>query len=1077
MPNYRIVVEIDPKRARSGRREVSNELTAIERQADRVKGALTRAFAFAGITVGIGGLVALADQYTNLQNRLRNVTTGTEQLAAVTSELLDISNRTRSSYTATAELYTRTALATKEMGLSARDTLKFTESLNQAVILSGASATEAEAGLIQLSQGLASGALRGDELRSVLEQLPAVADVIAKSLGVTRGELRKMGADGKITADTIITAFQQAEGELNDKFAKTVPTIGQSFTVLKNNVIALWGEFVTTSGTVEVLSGLILGLANNLENIIPLIVAAGGAFAAWRAAAIVSAVLGPMIALEKALGATSVAAALFSIAMKGVQGAINSVTVAIAANPIGAIAVALTTVIALLYTFSDDIKVSADGLVTLGDVAAATWDLILEGIQGVTDFLRSAWETAVGAVNAVLSALGTSFTEVMGAIVDFAKAAINAYIGFWVLAGRTIQLIWNNFPGFMDAIFTAVVNLGAAAAEKLLNAWQVPLRLIAGGLGIINDDAGKALSGFLDNFNVTIPRAKASAAGQQFAQDFQQAASTSLSTDYIGDAWGKIMDRARERALAREAANDNGAGLDERGPRTAPIGGEEDAQKKKGKATKDATDELERQRKVLEDWARDTEQEIALLGMSNRERERAEEIYRLENDLKRKLTETERGLVEARLDELQAARDAKQLRDTVEDLERENDILSTNVNEREARAEVLRLEARLGRELNDVERDQITTLVEQNEALREANKVYEELNKRRDEAIKQLEAIRRLRATVSVGDETGQPAISELDARNARNGIGLVQDLRGLDSDLGGEFKHQAELDSIQQLEDERLKIVQDALEARLISEQEAADRRVAIEEDTQRRLGELRAAERSAELQAGQALAEGLADIAKGLVGEQSKVYKALFIASKAFAIADSIVKIQQGIANALSLPFPANLAAVASVAAQAASIISNIQAVTLQFAEGGLVRGPGTGTSDSIPARLSDGEYVVNAKATQKHLGLLEQLNDGKDPFLRYASGGIVSNDNERVRYEPQKVAVNAPQPVPQPGPNQGQSGQPAAAPAPIIKVINVTDPKESLAALGTSEGEQVIMNIIERNPATVRRVLGAA
>lgn len=1059
MPNYRIVVEIDPRKARTGRRAVEGELSAIERQANGVRTALTRAFAFAGITVGIGGLVQLADQYTNVQNRLRTVTDGTAELGAVTKELMTIANNTRSSFASTAELYTRTALAARELGLSQRDTLQFTESLNQAVILSGASAQEAQAGLIQLSQGLSSGTLRGDELRSVLEQLPAVADVIAKQLGVTRGELRKMGEDGEITADKVITAFANAREELDERFGETVPTIGQAFEVLKNNIIGLTGEFLTNSGAVQALSQAILFLAENLDNVIPLITAAGVAFGAWRAFAAVSAVLGPMIALEKALGATSAAAALYSIAIKGATGAMNGFTAAIAANPLGALAVAITAIVALLYTFADDIKVSSDGLVTLGDVAAATFDLIMESIQGVTDFLVSAWDTAVGAVNSVLSALGTSFTQVMSAILDFAKAAINAYIGLWVLAGRTIQLAWNNFPGFMDTIFTAVVNFGAAAAEALLNVWQTPLRLIAAGLGELNEEAGARLSGLLDNFNVSIPRRQSSAAGQQFAQDFTAAATDAFSTDYIGDAWGRIMERARERALARAAANDN-VDLDQAGVRTAPLGEDEDEKKKKAKRERERRD-------VLAEWIRDTEQEIALLGMTNRERERAQEIYRLENELKRQLTQTERQLVDAMLDELQAARDAKVIRDYVEDLELENKLLADLAPGHRARAEVLRMERDLGRELTPIERQRIIDLNEENEALDEQRNIYERLNQRREDAIRQLEAIARLRAAGS---------ISEADARLATGEIGLNQDLNSLDKDLGGQFGMSAELDNVQRLEDERLRIVQDALAARLITEQEAADRRVAIEEDTQRRIRDLQVAQQSAAIQAAQATTESLAEIAKGLVGEQSKVYKALFVASKAFAIADSIIKIQQGIANALSLPFPANMAAVAAVAAQAASIISNIQAITLQFADGGLVRGPGTSTSDSIPARLSDGEYVVNARATKQHLGLLETINSGRDPFLRYAAGGLVSNDNETMTKPTQKVAEAAAGTPMASGSGQSPSSKPEKPVQPIIRIVNVTDPKEALSALRTAEGEQEIINIIERNAGTARRILGA-
>ena len=229
MTDFRINVVVRSK----GVNVVGKELDDLDKKSDRLGNTIRNAFAFIGGALLIRELIELSDTYTNLQNRLRLVTDGTEELEAVTAELLATSNDTRVSFASTAELYARTAIATKELGRTQEETLQFTKSLNQAVILSGASAQEAQAGLIQLSQGLSSGALRGDELRSVLEQLPLVADVIARQMGVTRGELRELGKEGEITAEVILDAFKAARGELEDKFAKTVPTIGQAFTVLK----------------------------------------------------------------------------------------------------------------------------------------------------------------------------------------------------------------------------------------------------------------------------------------------------------------------------------------------------------------------------------------------------------------------------------------------------------------------------------------------------------------------------------------------------------------------------------------------------------------------------------------------------------------------------------------------------------------------------------------------------------------------------------------------------------------------------------------------------------------------------
>lgn len=291
--------------------------------------------------------VKLIDTYTNLQNRLKLVTKGTAELNTVTGKLFDISNETRSSYEATAEVYARTALATKELGLSQQETLDFTKSLNQAVILSGASAQEASAGLIQLSQGLASGTLRGDELRSVLEQLPAVADVIAKQLGVTRGELRKMGEEGKITAKDIITSFKSARQELENKFAKTVPTIGQAFIVLRNNIQEYIGTIDTALGLSQKLAqGLIL-LADNIDVLAKAIGLATAAFIAFKLAANAAAIA----SLTTIIVGNVVAFIQLAAQVRNVAGAIALLNATLLVNPFVLIATAITVTITAVVLF------------------------------------------------------------------------------------------------------------------------------------------------------------------------------------------------------------------------------------------------------------------------------------------------------------------------------------------------------------------------------------------------------------------------------------------------------------------------------------------------------------------------------------------------------------------------------------------------------------------------------------------------------------------------------------------------------------------------------------------------------
>lgn len=270
MAEFRIVVVVDATRAQRGSRQVEGQLERINRAAERTRRIIANAFAFAGFSGGIAGTIALADAFTVLQNRLRVVTDGTLQLTEVTDALFDVSRRTRSSFELTSRLYGRVALASRELGRSQAELLQFTEDLNLAVILSGSTTQEAAAGLIQFSQGLASGALRGDELRSVLEQLPVVADVIAAELGVTRGALRDLGAEGAITARVVLDAFEEASESLQERFAESVRTVSQSFTILRSSVVLTLGELNEATGAMTTLSNAIIFLADNMDTLVNL---------------------------------------------------------------------------------------------------------------------------------------------------------------------------------------------------------------------------------------------------------------------------------------------------------------------------------------------------------------------------------------------------------------------------------------------------------------------------------------------------------------------------------------------------------------------------------------------------------------------------------------------------------------------------------------------------------------------------------------------------------------------------------------------------------------------------------------
>jgi tape measure domain-containing protein len=243
-------------------------LTGLESKSNKVTKGLSTAFKTLAI-IGTGGLGIQAiqrygDILIDTKNRLGLVTDGTSELNYAMNDLFNISIATRSSFEATATVYSRVALATREMGKSAQDLNVFTTTLNQAMILSGTKAVEAGQALIQLSQGMASGALRGDELRSVLEQLPYVADLIADGLKVTRGELREMGRQGKITTDIVFDAITNGAVKVDAEFKKTKVSISQASNVFETSFLRSLDKLNKSIPIVESLASSLMVLADNV---------------------------------------------------------------------------------------------------------------------------------------------------------------------------------------------------------------------------------------------------------------------------------------------------------------------------------------------------------------------------------------------------------------------------------------------------------------------------------------------------------------------------------------------------------------------------------------------------------------------------------------------------------------------------------------------------------------------------------------------------------------------------------------------------------------------------------------------
>ncbi|MDN5622552.1 MAG: tape measure protein [Acinetobacter sp.] len=225
--------------------------------------------------VTVGAAISKMDAYTGMQNRLKLVTESQEQLNLAMSDTFSIAQKTRSSWENVIQVYQRFQDNAKTLNIDMAKTAELTETVSKAVAISGASTEGANAALVQFGQSLASGVFRGEEFNSVAEQAPGLLKAIATGLGVNIGQLRAMANDGKLTSDILVDALTKSKKSVDELFAKTDVTIGQSLQLLSNEVTKFTGEAGKASGVATTLASSIQILANNLDAIAGIAVVGG----------------------------------------------------------------------------------------------------------------------------------------------------------------------------------------------------------------------------------------------------------------------------------------------------------------------------------------------------------------------------------------------------------------------------------------------------------------------------------------------------------------------------------------------------------------------------------------------------------------------------------------------------------------------------------------------------------------------------------------------------------------------------------------------------------------------------------
>lgn len=302
-------VDMDTAGILRGRREIEAALAGLGGNLGRIESSVNRTersiasmertlSSLGSIAKGVIAALSIqqvanyADAWTDLNNKVSNSIRTGETQAEVMQRIFDISQATQSSLNGTATLYARLERGTRIYNTSAADLVRLTTIINQGFAVSGATAQEAENAIIQLSQGLAAGALRGEEYNSVAEQGSRLTNALADSLGVSIGQLRAMAAEGKLTTDVVVKGLLSQGEAIGSEFAKTTVSISKGLQVAGNNVTKFFGENSTVKSFAAGFRDSVISLSENLESLGTALIGAaaimGGRFAGALAMATVA---------------------------------------------------------------------------------------------------------------------------------------------------------------------------------------------------------------------------------------------------------------------------------------------------------------------------------------------------------------------------------------------------------------------------------------------------------------------------------------------------------------------------------------------------------------------------------------------------------------------------------------------------------------------------------------------------------------------------------------------------------------------------------------------------------------------
>lgn len=384
-----------------------------------------------GLLAGVSAvsLARMADEWSAIRGRVSLVVDGiNEQTRALTS-LYDIAQRTRQAYTGTAQLFQAVQRNAKELELDLDQTLKLTETIGNAMTIGGGSAQAQEAALIQLGQALGTGTLRGEELNSIMEQAPRLAQAIAEAFGVSVGKLKELGGAGKLTSKQLAAGLLKQVEKLSAEFERMPLTFSGSWVKITNALGRQVDKLNQNTKAAQAFYKVTSLIVDNLEEILVLAAKLGLAYLFTR--------------LSISMRALAAAGGVLAKAMAWVaRGGARKFGFLL-----GTFIRMLAVVTALEYVF-DDIRVwLSGGDSLLGSIIGQTseWAWLVDIVKSGLTFIKDAMGQGSKTLGEWLSSWGLLGVIILGVVaaIGAIPALITAGIVAWASVFNFVRTNWD----------------------------------------------------------------------------------------------------------------------------------------------------------------------------------------------------------------------------------------------------------------------------------------------------------------------------------------------------------------------------------------------------------------------------------------------------------------------------------------------------------------------------------------------------------------------------------------------------------------------------------------------------------